>query len=78
MATQGSLVYIAGSSVVARGVEVTSHGGVHEEYAFNRAIQLFANATLSAEKCVFSGWLGDTIIFNTDSVEGRLTCSRQL
>ena len=71
LALGGSVVYVSASHVVARGVVFKSSVGL-EEYSIERAVQTDANTTLRAEGCVFDGWLGDTIIFNTNSATGSL------
>ena len=71
VASGGSVVYVAASSVVAKGVTFESSVGL-QDYSFNRAVQLDDNSTLAAEKCVFDGWLGDTVVFNDNSANGSL------
>ena len=71
LASGGSVVYVAGSSVVVRGVRFTASEDI-QEYSFNRAVQLDGDSTLHAEGCVFDHWLGDAIIFSTNSAKTSL------
>lgn len=67
----GSVVFVSASPVVAKGV-VFKSSVVLEKYSIERAILMDGNATLHADRCVFDGWLGDTIISNTNSAIGSL------
>ena len=71
LAAGGSVVFVAATPVIAREVTFESSGDL-QEYSFNRALQLDGNTTLHAERCVFGGWLGDTVIFNANSKRGSL------
>ena len=71
LASAGSVVYVAASTVVARDVRFSSTVGL-QEYSFNRAVQLDADTTFDAEGCVFDGWQGDTVIFSTNPANGSL------
>ena len=71
LASGGSVVYVAASSVVARGVTFESGVGLQEDSS-NRAVQLDGDTTLTAEGCVFDGWLGDTVIYHMNSANGSL------
>ncbi|CAM9638404.1 unnamed protein product, partial [Laminaria digitata] len=75
LASGGSVVYVAASTVAAREVTFESSVGL-QDYSFNRAVQLDGNTTLQAERCVFDGWLGDTVIFNTNVAGGSLILNR--
>ena len=71
LALGGSVVHAVRSTVIAS--EVTFESGVGRlEYSFNRALQLMGNTTLEADKCVFDGWLGESVIFGTNSANGSL------
>lgn len=71
VASGGSVVYVTESFVGAEGV--TFESGVElQEDSSNRAIQLDGDTTLTAEGCVFQGWLGDTVIYHKSSVPGSL------
>ena len=65
-ASGGSVVYLARSSVVARDVLF------EPQHSASRAIQMDERTKLDAERCVFNGWLGDAVIFNTNSAAGSL------
>lgn len=69
-ASGGSVAYMAVSSVVARNVTFISCD--HQDHTSNRAIQMDDCTTLDAKRCVFDGWLGDAVIFNTNSANGSL------
>ena len=71
LASGGSVVYVAASTVVARKVAFESSVGL-QDYSFNRAVQLDGSTTLDAEKCVFDGWLGDAVVLNENSAKGSL------
>ena len=71
LASGGSVVYVAASAVVAKGVTFRSRVGL-QAYSFNRALQLDGNTTLDAEKCVFDGWLGDTVVLHLNSASSSL------
>ena len=71
LASGGSVVYVAASAVVAKGVTFRSRVGL-QAYSFNRALQLDGNTTLDAEKCVFDGWLGDTVVLHLNSASRSL------
>ena len=71
LASSGSAIHVAASSVVAKGVAFESSVGL-QAYSSNRAIQLDERTTLKAEKCVFDGWLGDTVVFNQNPASGSL------
>lgn len=71
MASGGSVVYLAASSVVARGVTFESSNDHHEDSS-NRAIQTVGDTMLRAEQCTFEDWAGDTVIYHTNSVNGSL------
>ena len=71
LASSGSAVNVAASSVVARGVTFESSVGL-QDYSSNRAIQLDKRTTLDAEQCVFNGWVGDTVVYNLNSASGSL------
>ena len=71
LASGGSVVYVAASTVVAREVRFESKVGL-QDYSFNRAVQLDGNTTLDAEKCVFDGWLGDAVVLNLNPTDGSL------
>lgn len=71
LASGGSVVYVTTSVAIVRGVTFESGIG-HEDDGLNRAIQLDGDATLTAEGCVFGGWLGDTVIYHKSSVAGSL------
>ena len=71
LASGGSVVYVAASSVVAEEVMFRSDVGLQEDSS-NRAIQLDGDSSLHAEKCVFHGWRGDTVIYHKGSGAGSL------
>ena len=71
VASGGSVVYMAGSSIFAKGVTFASSVGL-QEYSFNRAIQMDDNTTLDAENCTFDGWLGDAVVLNLNDADGSL------
>lgn len=71
VASGGSVVYVTESAVGARAVTFESDIGLQED-SFNRAVQLDGDTTLTAEGCVFRGWLGDTVIYHKSSVPGSL------
>ena len=71
LASGGSVVYVAASTVVARNVAFESSVGL-QDYSFNRAVQLDGNTTFDAEKCVFDGWLGDAVVLNVNPANGSL------
>ena len=71
LASGGSVVFVAASSVVARNVTFASGVGLQED-STNRAIQLDGHSTLAAKGCVFDGWLGDTVIRHTNSADRSL------
>ena len=71
LASGGSVVFVAASSVVARNVTFESGVGLQED-STNRAIQLDGHSTLAAKGCVFDGWLGDTVIHHTNSANRSL------
>ena len=71
LASGGSVMYVTASTVVVRDVRFSSSVGLGE-YSSNRAVQLGADTTFEAERCVFVGWQGDTIIFSTSSANGSL------
>lgn len=71
VASGGSVVYLAASSVVAKGV--TFEASVdHQDDSSNRAIQTVGNTTLRAEQCAFEDWAGDTVIYHTNWMNGTL------
>ena len=70
-ASGGSVVYVAASSVNVRGVRFTATDDI-QEYSFNRAVQLDGDSTLHAEGCVFDRWLGDAVVFSSNSANGSL------
>ena len=70
-ASGGSVVYVAASTVVAKEVTLGSSVGL-QKYSFNRAIQIDANTTLAADKCVFDGWRGDAVVLNLNPASGSL------
>ena len=63
LASGGSVVYVTASVAILRGVAFESGIG-HKDDRLNRAIQVDGDATLTAEGCVFGGWLGDTVIYH--------------
>ena len=71
LASGGSVVYLAASSVVARGVTFESSND-HQEDSSNRAIQTVGDTMLRANQCTFEDWAGDTVIYHTNSVNGSL------
>lgn len=71
LASGGSVVYMTASHAIARGVTFQSCIGFQDDW-LNRAIQLDGDATLTAEGCVFDGWLGDTVIYHKNAVAGSL------
>ena len=71
VASGGSVVFVAASAVVAKGVTFGSRVGL-QDYSFNRAVQLDGNTTLDAENCVFDGWLGDTVVLHLNSASRSL------
>ena len=71
LASSGSVVGVALSPVVARGVTFTASEDVRES-SFNRALQLDFNSTLDAGDCVFDGWRGDTVVYNLNSASSSL------
>lgn len=75
VASGGSVVYVAYSSVEAKGVTFESTIGLLEDSS-NRAIQLDSASSLEAEDCVFAGWLGDTVLHSTNPVNGSLVLNR--
>ena len=71
LASGGSVVYVAASSVAAREVTFESSVGL-QDYSFNRAVQMDESTTLDAENCVFSGWRGDAVVLNLNPANGSL------
>lgn len=71
LASGGSVVYMTASPTIARGVTFESCLSFQDDRS-NRAIQLDGDTTLTAEGCVFDGWLGDTVIYHKSSVAGSL------
>ncbi|CAM9217775.1 unnamed protein product, partial [Laminaria digitata] len=71
LASGGSVMFVAKSSVVARGVTFESRVGLQEDSS-NRAIQLDGGSTLHAEGCTFNGWLGDAVIYHINSANSSL------
>ncbi|CAM9194141.1 unnamed protein product [Ectocarpus fasciculatus] len=66
-----SVVYVTETSVIATDVSFQSGGGLQEDSS-NSAIQLEGGATLSAKRCVFGGWTGDSVIQNANPAQGSL------
>ncbi|CAM9956616.1 unnamed protein product, partial [Laminaria digitata] len=71
LASGGSVVYVAASSVVASEVTFESGVGLQEDSS-NRAIQLDGDSSLNAEDCIFYGWRGDTVIYHRNAAAGSL------
>ena len=70
LASGGSVVYLAVSSVVARYIRFDS--SEIQDHTFNRAIQMDERTKLDAHRCVFNGWLGDAVVFNANPESGSL------
>ncbi|CAN0155805.1 unnamed protein product, partial [Ectocarpus fasciculatus] len=71
VASGGSIVYAAETSLFAKRLNFQSGVGLQEDSS-NRAIQLEGHSPLVAEGCVFGGWTGDTVIRNSNSATGSL------
>ena len=71
LASGGSVVYVAASSVTSRKVTFESGVGLQEDSS-NRAIQLDGDSSLTSEDCVFDGWQGDTVIYHSNAAAGSL------
>ena len=63
VAFSGSVLYMTESYVVANGVSFVSGVDLQEDSS-NRAVQSDSNSALALNKCVFDGWLGDTVIYH--------------
>lgn len=73
LASGGSAVFIAASSVSAKGVAFASGSMLDEEVTdTTRAIQLDDKSTFFCDGCTFDGWLGDTLIINANADNGSL------
>eukprot|EP00752_Nemacystus_decipiens_P008150 g7289.t1 len=70
-----SAMYAADTSILARRVSFES-GVAQKEDAPNRAVRLEGEAALFAEECVFSGWMGDTVIHNSNPAAGSLVLEK--
>lgn len=71
LASGGSVLYIAQSSVFLTSVNFESSIGLQED-STNRAVQMDSGSTLVGDGCTFNGWLGDTVIHNSNAEEGSL------
>ena len=71
LASGGSVVYVAASSVIVKEVMFKSDVDLQEDSS-NRAIQLDVDSRLNAERCIFDGWRGDTVIYNRNPTPGSL------
>ena len=71
LASGGSVVYVAASSIVAQEVMFRSGVGLQEDSS-NRAIQLDSDSSLNAKECIFDGWRGDTVVYHRNSAAGSL------
>ncbi|CAB1103690.1 unnamed protein product [Ectocarpus sp. CCAP 1310/34] len=72
VASGGSVLYATETAVFATGLNFQSGVGLQEDSS-NRAIQLEGETTLVADGCVFGGWMGDTVIRNSNTAPGSLT-----
>ncbi|CAN0066944.1 unnamed protein product [Ectocarpus sp. 4 AP-2014] len=72
VASGGSVLYATETALFATGLNFQSGVGLQEDSS-NRAIQLEGETTLVAEGCVFGGWIGDTVIRNSNTAPGSLT-----
>lgn len=71
VASSGSVLYMAESSVVLRNVTFESSIDLQED-SFNRAVQLDNGSTLIGDSCVFIGWMGDSVVHGSNTGEGSL------
>ena len=71
VASGGSVFYVAESSVVLTGVTFESSIGLQEDSS-NRAMQLDSESTLVGDSCVFTGWMGDSVVHGSNADEGSL------
>ena len=71
VASGGSVFYVAESSVVLTNVTFETSIGIQEDSS-NRAVQLDEGSTLFGDGCVFTGWLGDTVLRSANPVSGSL------
>ena len=67
----GSVFYVAESSVVMTEV-IFETSIVIQEDSSNRAVQLDEGSTLFGDGCVFTGWLGDTVVRSSNADKGSL------
>lgn len=66
LALSGSVLYMTKSSVNAKGLTFITNVGLQEDSS-NRAVQSDSNCVLTAQDCLFDGWLGDTVIYHRSS-----------
>ena len=69
--SSGSVFYVAESSIFLTNVTFETSIVIHED-SYNRAMQLDEGSTPFGDGCVFTGWLGDTVIRNTNPDNGSL------
>ena len=71
VASVGSVFYAEESSIVLTGVTFESSIPIQEDSS-NRAVQLDEGSTLFGDGCVFTGWLGDTVVRSANPDNGSL------
>ena len=71
VASGGSVLFVAQSSVILTGVTFESSIAIQEDSS-NRAVQLDEGSTLFGDGCTFVGWLGDTVIHGKNAKNGSL------
>ena len=71
VASGGSVFYVAESSVILTEVIFESSIALQEDSS-NRAVQLDEGSTLFGDGCVFTGWLGDTVVRSANPHSGSL------
>ena len=67
----GSVFYVVKSSIFLTNVTFKTSTVIQEDSS-NRAVQLDKGSALFGDGCVFTGWLGDTVIRSTNPDKGSL------
>ena len=65
------MFYVAESSILMTNVTFETNIVIQEQFS-NRAVQLDEGSTLFGDGCVFTGWLGDTVIRSVNPDNGSL------
>ena len=71
VASAGSVFYAEKSSIVLTEVTFESSIPIQEDSS-SRAVQLDEGSTLFGDRCVFTGWLGDTVVRSANPNTGSL------